>query len=70
MDEVNRKLSGWMAGGQLRHLEDVSEGLASAPLALRRVLDGENVGKAIVHVAEPLPLSRTDSTHEQNGSLP
>jgi NADPH-dependent curcumin reductase CurA len=45
------QLASWVASGQLKVLEDVVEGLESAPRALIGILAGDNVGKRMVRVA-------------------
>jgi NADPH-dependent curcumin reductase CurA len=37
-----------LAAGNLKQLEDVSEGIASAPAAFCRLMHGENYGKVII----------------------
>jgi len=44
--------SGWYGDGLIRSREDVAEGLENAPAAFCRLMRGENVGKALVRVAE------------------
>jgi len=46
-----REVGGLLAKGRLHPLEDVHEGLESAPAAFRRLMSGENLGKVIVRVA-------------------
>jgi NADPH-dependent curcumin reductase CurA len=46
------ELAAWVAAGELRHEEDVVDGLEHAPAALRRLFEGRNRGKQIVRVAE------------------
>ena len=45
------QLASWVASGELKVLEDVVEGLESAPRALIGILAGDNIGKRIVRVA-------------------
>ena len=45
------QLASWVASGELKVLEDVVEGLESAPRALIGILAGDNVGKRMVRVA-------------------
>ena len=45
------ELRGWVESGQLKVIEDVSEGLEGLPAALVGLLAGENRGKRIVRVA-------------------
>ena len=46
--EALPRLAGWLANGELRYTEDVTEGLEHAPDAFMRMLRGENRGKALV----------------------
>jgi NADPH-dependent curcumin reductase CurA len=48
-------LSGLLATGRLRYDETVVDGLDKAPDALAQILDGTNVGKMLVRIAEPAP---------------
>jgi NADPH-dependent curcumin reductase CurA len=50
-DEALERLSGWVDRGDLVVLEDVFEGLDSAPHALVDLLAGGNVGKRMVRVS-------------------
>jgi NADPH-dependent curcumin reductase CurA len=47
------ELLGWVASGQLQVAEDVVEGLERAPEGLRRLFEGKNLGKQLLHVADP-----------------
>jgi NADPH-dependent curcumin reductase CurA len=49
-DEGVARLARWVAGGDLRWREDVTEGLENAPKALIGMLNGANRGKALVKV--------------------
>jgi NADPH:quinone reductase len=49
-DEGLGRLAHWVASGELRWREDVTEGLEHAPKALIGVLQGANRGKALVKV--------------------
>jgi NADPH-dependent curcumin reductase CurA len=51
--EARRTLLGWYEQGSLHVEHDVLEGLANAPLGLRRLFDGGNLGKQVLHVADP-----------------
>jgi NADPH-dependent curcumin reductase CurA len=51
--KAQEELAAWISSGELKVLEDVVEGLDSAPGALVGMLAGDNVGKRIVRVAEP-----------------
>jgi hypothetical protein len=44
------RLAGWIESGELTVLEDVMDGLESAPRALVGLLAGENIGKRIVRL--------------------
>ena len=46
------EVSELVAKGEIRHKEDVSQGLKSAPDVMLAVLKGTNSGKAIVLVSE------------------
>jgi NADPH-dependent curcumin reductase CurA len=46
--EARRELTGWYQQGLLEAREDVAEGIEAAPLALIRMLKGENFGKQLV----------------------
>jgi NADPH-dependent curcumin reductase CurA len=49
--KAQEQLAAWIASGELKVLEDVVEGLDSAPRALIGILAGDNVGKRMVRVA-------------------
>ncbi len=49
------EMAQWIRDGRLTWLEDIMEGFEAMPDALARLFSGENVGKQIVHVADPLP---------------
>jgi NADPH-dependent curcumin reductase CurA len=48
--EAVPRLAAWLASGELRYTEDVTEGLEHAPEAFMRMLHGENRGKTLVKV--------------------
>ncbi len=50
-DQFISDVSGWLRDGQIRFLEDRTEGLENAPEAFCRLMRGLNVGKALVVVA-------------------
>lgn len=52
-DHALDELAAWLESGELRAAEDVLEGLDQAPGGLVGLLAGENVGKRMVHVADP-----------------
>ena len=49
--EAYARLARWVASGELRYREDVTEGLENAPRAFIGMLRGANRGKALVKVA-------------------
>jgi len=44
--------AGWMAEGKLNYRETITEGLENAPDAFMGMLQGKNVGKAVVKIAD------------------
>ncbi|MCA3254410.1 MAG: NADP-dependent oxidoreductase [Alphaproteobacteria bacterium] len=54
--EAEAAMAGWIREGRLPFAEDVLDGIEQMPAALRRLFEGDNVGKQIVRVADPLPL--------------
>jgi NADPH-dependent curcumin reductase CurA len=46
-------LQGWLDDGSLKPVEDVLEGLEEAPDGLVGLLNGANIGKRMIHVADP-----------------
>ena len=50
--EFQRVAGRWLADGRLRYLEDVSDGIESAPAAFARLMRGENFGKALVRISD------------------
>lgn len=50
-DEYVAEASPWIASGELRLAEDKVEGLQNAPTLFEKLLDGKNVGKALVQIA-------------------
>lgn len=48
-----RTLAQWMRDGLMPYREDVLDGIANAPRAFIRLLDGANIGKQLVRVADP-----------------
>jgi NADPH-dependent curcumin reductase CurA len=51
-DEAAIRLAQWVADGDVRWREDVTDGLENAPRAFMGMLNGENRGKALVKVAD------------------
>ncbi len=52
--EALRRLASWIKEGRLKYTEHVTAGLENAPKAFIGMLQGANLGKALVKVAEPL----------------
>lgn len=49
-------LSSWIASGQLKHAEDIQEGLENTPQTFLRLFEGKNIGKQLLKIADaPLP---------------
>jgi NADPH-dependent curcumin reductase CurA len=51
LEEVQARVAGWLAAGELRYRESVTEGLENAPRALVEMLAGRTTGKTLVHIA-------------------
>jgi NADPH:quinone reductase len=51
-EEGLRQLSTWLREGRLKHHEDIMDGLENAPRAFIRMLEGENLGKQLVKIAD------------------
>jgi NADPH:quinone reductase len=51
-DEGLRQLSTWLREGRLKHHEDIIDGLENAPRAFIRMLEGQNLGKQLVKIAD------------------
>ena len=54
--EAEARMADWIRGGELRYQEDILEGIERMPQALRRLFEGDNIGKQLVHVADPIEL--------------
>jgi NADPH-dependent curcumin reductase len=52
MRAFQQEMGGWVREGRVRYREDVIEGLENAPRGLIGLLQGENFGKRVVHVAD------------------
>lgn len=53
--EAEARMARWIREGRLTWREDVLEGFERMPEALMRLFEGRNLGKQVVHVADPLP---------------
>jgi NADPH-dependent curcumin reductase CurA len=51
-DAFLRRMSAWVASGEVRYLEDIREGLETVPAAFAEMLRGGNFGKMLVRVSE------------------
>jgi NADPH-dependent curcumin reductase CurA len=50
--EALRQLASWVKDGRLKHREEIVEGIENAPWAFMAMLQGENIGKQLVKIAE------------------
>ncbi len=50
--EYVRKATGWLAEGRMRYTETIAEGVDNAPQAFMDMLQGKNLGKQIVRLAD------------------
>jgi len=55
--EAQADLARWLSEGRIVHQEDIQEGFENAPRTLLRLFRGENLGKQLLHLADP-PLGR------------
>lgn len=56
-DEGRKQLRQWVEAGHIVYEEDIQEGLEQAPMTLRRLFEGANLGKQVLKVADPpLPV--------------
>ncbi len=51
-EEGLRQLATWLREGRIKYHEDIMDGLENAPRAFIRMLQGENLGKQLVKIAE------------------
>ena len=52
-EDARRQLAAWAKAGQLRHREDVLEGIEQMPEAFLRLLRSANFGKQLVRLEDP-----------------
>ncbi|HSW15408.1 MAG TPA: NADP-dependent oxidoreductase [Solimonas sp.] len=52
--EAGAQLARWLGEGRIRNQVDIVDGLENTPEAFRRLFTGENLGKQLVRVAEPV----------------
>lgn len=53
-NEFTQQAAGWLADGQLKFIEDRVTGLENAPALFERLMDGRNVGKAVVALQDEM----------------
>lgn len=53
ISEAVAELSRWHAEGMIKNQVDVVQGLENAPKALIRLFTGANLGKQLLHLANP-----------------
>ncbi|WP_426163578.1 NADP-dependent oxidoreductase [Sandarakinorhabdus sp. DWP1-3-1] len=51
---ARQRLAGWIDSGRLHTREDIADGLENAPQILMRLFRGDNIGKLLIRVADPL----------------
>jgi NADPH-dependent curcumin reductase CurA len=51
-DLARKRLAAWARSGQLRHREDILDGIEHMPCAFLRLLEGGNFGKQLVRIAD------------------
>jgi NADPH-dependent curcumin reductase CurA len=54
MDEAVRELLGWVRAGEIVHEEDIQHGFENIPATLNRLFTGENLGKQLLQLGEPV----------------
>lgn len=50
--EAIAELSGWIASGELKHAEDIQEGIENTPQTFLRLFEGKNLGKQLLKIAD------------------
>src|SRR5262249_23679763 len=50
--EAAQQLAEWLRAGKLRYRETMAQGIQNAPKAFIGMLEGQNIGKQLVQVAE------------------
>ena len=51
--EAIRELVGWIESGQMKHIEDIQEGIENTPKTFLRLFQGKNLGKQLLKIADP-----------------
>lgn len=54
--EALKELGRWVTDGEIAYAEDVQVGIENAPRAFLRLFEGKNLGKQLLHLADP-PLA-------------
>ena len=52
--EAAAQLGQWVAEGKLKHAEDIQEGFENTPKTFLRLFKGQNLGKQLIKIADPL----------------
>lgn len=53
-EEAITQLGQWVAEGKLKHAEDIQEGFENTPKTFLRLFNGDNLGKQLLKVGEPI----------------
>src|SRR5262245_20099605 len=53
-DAARRELEGWLEAGQVKAFGDVQEGFDNIPKTFLRIFTGENLGKQVLKIADPV----------------
>ena len=53
-DQARRELHEWIKQGQLLHQEDIQSGFKNIPKTLQRLYKGQNIGKQLLKLADPV----------------
>ena len=54
--EAAAELMQWVREGKIVHQEDVQEGIENAPETFLRLFRGQNIGKQLLKLADPIDL--------------
>lgn len=52
--EARRRMGAWIRSGHIKYKEDVQQGFENAPRTLMRLFSGQNFGKQLLKVADPM----------------
>jgi NADPH-dependent curcumin reductase CurA len=53
--DARRDLESWLDSGQIKSYLDVQEGFENIPKTFMRIFSGDNIGKQVLKIADPLP---------------